>query len=330
MLPRSAKPIVFFLLVLLATSLSAWGQSWAGRARLQGSVKDESGKPIAGATVTFRPGTGQVDPKADGPKTLTTDKNGKWSILGLAGGPWGVLIQKDGYTDSQGQINAQEYSVGVPQPINIVLKAPSKEAVQQAQAQQQPSTGSLAKQAIEKGNALLADGKYADARASYEEGMSKLDDKSLHPAIYRAIADSYYKEGKPDPAIDTLKKALEIAPDDPDTLKLIVTLLAASNREAEAKTYMAKLPQGTQMDPAIGLNLGIKRFNEGKMDEALKEFNDVVAANPNLPDVYYYRAMVYLNKQQNAPAKADLQKLLELDPNNKFAKDAKDFLKELK
>ena len=40
--------------------------------------------------------------------------------------------------------------------------------------------------------------------------------------------------------------------------------------------------------------------------------------------------MVYLNKQQNAQAKADLNKLLELDPNSKFAKDAKDFLKELK
>ena len=121
-----------------------------------------------------------------------------------------------------------------------------------------------------------------------------------------------------------------MAPDDPDTLKLIVTLLASSNREAEAKTYMAKLPQGTQMDPAIGLNVGIKAFNEGKMDAALKEFNEVIAGNPSLADAYYYRAMVYLNKSQNPQAKADLQKLLELEPDSKFAKDAKEFLKELK
>ena len=31
---------------------------------------------------------------------------------------------------------------------------------------------------------------------------------------------------------------------------------------------------------------------------------------------------------KNAEAKADLQKLLELDPNSKYAKDAKEFLKE--
>ncbi|HEY0557130.1 MAG TPA: tetratricopeptide repeat protein [Thermoanaerobaculia bacterium] len=330
MLPRSAKLVVLLMVFLMAAGVPVWGQSWAGRGRLQGSVKDESGKPIQGATITLRKGTGGVDPKADGPKTIVTDKNGKWSILGLANGPWGILIQKEGLQDSEGQMNVEEFPIGPVQPINITLKAPSKAALQQAQQAEKQNPAGQAKAAIENGNALLAQGKYAESRAAYEEGMSKLEDKTLHPAIYRAIADSYFKEGKNDQAIATLKKALEVAPDDPDTLKLIVTLLAASNREAEAKTYMAKLPQGTQMDPAIGLNLGIKRFNEGKMDEALKEFNEVVAANPNLPDVYYYRAMVYLGKQQNPQAKADLQKLLELDPNSKFAKDAKDFLKELK
>jgi tetratricopeptide (TPR) repeat protein len=330
MLPRSAKLVVFLMVLLVVAGVPLWAQSWAGRGRLQGQIKDESGKPVQGATITLRKGTAQVDPKADGPKTITTDKNGKWSLLGLANGPWGILIQKQGYLDSEGQVNVEEFGVGVAQPINITLKAPTQQQVQQVQAQQKDSPAAQAKASLENANALLAQGKYAEARAAYQEGMGKLEDKSLHPAIYRAIADAYYKEGKTDQAIDTLKKSLELAPDDPDTLKLIVTLLASSNREAEAKTYMAKLPQGTQMDPAIGLNVGIKAFNEGKMDAAMKEFDEVIAANPSLADAYYYRAMVHLNKQQNPQAKADLQKLLELEPNSKFAKDAKEFLKELK
>lgn len=333
MLPRSAKPVVFLMVLLAAASVPVWGQAWVGQGRLQGQIRDEAGKPIQGATITLRKGTGRVDPKAEGPKPLTTDKNGKWAILGLVNGPWGILIQKEGYQDSEGQISVEEHPIGPVQPINITLKKPSQEqiqAAQAAQAQQGPSAGAQAKAAIEKGNALLADGKYDEARASYEEGMSKLDDKSLHPAIYRAIAAAYYKEGKTNEAIDSLKKALELAPNDPDTLQLMVNLLASAGREEEAKAYMAKLPQGAKIDPAIGLNVGIKAFNSGKMDEALKEFNDVIAANPSLADAYYYRAMVYLNKQQNAQAKADLNKLLELDPNSKFAKDAKDFLKELK
>ena len=328
MLPRSAKLVVFLMILLLVATVPVWGQAWAGKGRLQGQIKDESGKPVEGAVITLRKGNGQVDPKADGPKQITTDKNGKWSTLGLAGGDWGVLIEKPGFLPSEGQLKVNEFAIA--QPINITLKAPTQQQVQQVQAQQKDSPAALAKAALESANSLLAQGKYAEARASYEAGMSKLEDKALYPSIYRAIADSYYKEGKTDAAIDTLKKSLELAPDDPDTLKLIVTLLASSNREAEAKTYMAKLPQGTQMDPAIGLNVGIKAFNEGKMDAALKEFDEVIAGNPNLADAYYYRAMVYLGKSQNPQAKADLQKLLQLEPDSKFAKDAKEFLKELK
>jgi tetratricopeptide (TPR) repeat protein len=328
MLPRSAKRVVFLMILLVVAGVPVWAQSWAGRGRLQGQIKDESGKPVEGATITLRQGDKQVDPKADGPKTIATDKNGKWSVLGLAGGAWGILIEKPGYQPSEGQVKVNEFAIA--QPINKVLKVLSQQQVQQVQAQQKDSPAAQAKVALQNANALLAQNKYAEARAAYEEGMSKLEDKTLFPSIYRAIADSYYKEGKTDAAIDTLKKSLEVAPDDPDTLKLIVTLLASSNREAEAKTYMAKLPQGTQMDPAIGLNVGIKAFNEGKMDAALKEFNEVIAGNPSLADAYYYRAMVFLNKSQNPQAKADLQKLLELEPDSKFAKDAKDFLKELK
>jgi tetratricopeptide (TPR) repeat protein len=325
MLSRSAKLIALLVILLVVAGVPVWGQAWAGKGRLQGAVKDESGKPIQGVKITLRKGTDRVDPKTDGPAPITTDKNGKWSILGLAGGSWGILLEKEGYMPSEGQVPVNEYAVA--QPINIVLKVPPKEVIQQAQQQ---SAAGQAKAAIERGNALLNEGKFAEARASYQEGMAKLEDKSLHPAILRAIADTYYRDNKVDQAIDTLKQALAIAPDDVDTLRLIANLLVAANREAEAQTYIAKLPQGVTMDPNTILNVGIKAFNEGKMDQALAEFDRVVKENPNLADAYYYRALVYLNQGKNAPAKADLQKLLELDPNNKYAKDAKDMLKDLK
>jgi Tfp pilus assembly protein PilF len=119
-------------------------------------------------------------------------------------------------------------------------------------------------------------------------------------------------------------------PDDPVTLQLMVNLLVGANREAEAKTYMDKLPQGAKIDANSLLNIGIKSFNDGKMDQALAQFDRVVKENPELPDAYYYRALVYLNQDKKAEAKADLQKLLQLDPNNKYANDAKEFLKDLK
>jgi tetratricopeptide (TPR) repeat protein len=325
---RSAQPVLLLILFVVA-GVPAWGQSWAGKGRLQGQIKDEQGKPVEGVTIVLRQGTGQVDPKADGPKSVTTDKNGKWSMLGLAGGAWGVLIQKEGFMESQGQVTVNEYAIA--QPINITLKAPPKAVMQQAQ--QQNTQAIEAKAALERGNAMLQAGKYADARAAYEEGMGKLEEKdraALQPAIYLAIADSYSKEGKHDKAIEELKKSLAVDPNNVDTLKLIVSLLVSANREAEAKPYIARLPAGTTMDPSVRLNLGIKAYNEKKPEEALTQFNQVIAENPALPEVYYYRAMVYISQNKSAQAKADLKKLLELDPNSKFASDAKEFIKELK
>jgi tetratricopeptide (TPR) repeat protein len=325
---RSARPVLL-LTLFVAAGVPAWGQSWAGKGRLQGQIKDEQGKPIEGAAIVLRKGTGQVDPKSEGPKNAITDKNGKWSMLGLAGGAWGVLIQKEGYMESQGQVTVNEYAIA--QPINITLKAPPKAVMQEAQKQNTQAVE--AKSALERGNAMLQAGKYADARAAYEEGMSKLEEKdraALQPAIYLAIADSYSKEGKNDQAIEALKKSLEVDPNNVDTLKLMVSLLVSANREAEAKPYIARLPAGTTMDPAVRLNLGIKAYNEKKPDEALTQFNQVIEENPKLSEVYYYRAMVYISQNKSAQAKADLKKLLELDPNSKFASDAKEFIKELK
>jgi tetratricopeptide (TPR) repeat protein len=317
--------MVFLLVLAVTAGVPAWGQSWAGKGRLQGQVRDESGKPVEGARITLRIGSDQVDPKKDGPAAITTDKSGRWSILGLTSGAWGVLIEKEGYVPSEGRVQVNEFAVA--QPIVTTLKVVPKEAIQKAEQQ---SAAGQAKAAIERGNTLLAQGKYADARASYQEGMGKLEDKNLHPAILRAIADSYYKEGKTDQAIETLKQSLALAPDDPVTLQLLVNLLVGAGKESEAQTYMAKLPQGTKLDANTLLNLGIKSFNEGKMDQALEQFDRVVKENPGNADAYYYRALVYLNKNKNAEAKADLQKLLELDPNSKYAKDAKEFLKDLK
>jgi tetratricopeptide (TPR) repeat protein len=332
MLSRIAKTTVFLVaLSLTAASVPVWGQAWAGRGRLQGTVKDENGKPVQGAKITLRKGTDRVEPTADGPASITTDKNGKWSILGLAGGTWGILIEKEGYLLSEGQTPVNEF--GPAPPINVTLKPIPKEVIQKAQEE---SAAGKAKVAIERANGLLAEGKYAEARAAYQEGMAKLQeqketqDPAVLISIQRAIADTYFREKNVNQAVETLKQALTLAPDDPVTLQLLVNILVGAGRETEAQQYMAKLPQGTKVDANTLLNIGIQHFNDGKMDQALPQFDRVVRENPDLPDAYYYRALVYLNQGKNAEAKADLQKLLEIDPNNKYAKDAREFLKDLK
>ena len=345
------------LVCLASAPLSA--QAWAGRGRAQGSVKDEAGKPVAGATVTLRKGDGPVDAKAPGPAPLTTDAKGKWSLLGLGGGAWGVLIEKEGFLTSEGTIQVSEF--GPAPPTNVVLRVIPKEVIEEAQrkAAEESATGQ-AKTALERGNQLLnaarAGGqpdkaKLAEARAAYEEGMAKLaaaklddpDQEALiaetRVSVLRAIAGIDYELGETDKAVARLKDVLAAKPDDVEVTQLLISILVQAGREDEAKQYMAKLPAGAKMDANTVLNMGIKAFNEGNMDKAFEGFDRAVRENPERPDAYYYRALVLLNKTKNAEAKADLVKYLELCSTAQQAKleaecrnvsEAKEFLKELK
>ena len=324
---RQTKLFVFLVIAgLLASTVPLSAQAWAGRGRLQGEVRDEQGKPIEGARITLRNGTERVDPKAEGPKPITTNKNGKWSTLGLAQGAWGILIEKDGYMPSEGQVQVNEFAVA--QPINVTLKAPPKEVMQKAA---EASGNAKAKVAIEQGNALLAQNKFAEARAQYEQALSLLevDDPVLKSSIQRTVARTWFEEGKTDQAIDTLKRSLELKPDDVETLQLLSTLLISAGREKEAEAYVAKLPAGTKLDPNSLLNLGIKLYNEKDLDGALSKFDQVVKDNPNLATAYYYRGLTYLGLNKTAEAKADFQKLLELEPNHPNAEEVREYIKAL-
>ena len=317
------KNLVFpLLLLMLLAGLPAFAQEWAGRGRMHGEVKDEQGRPVEGAQVWLRRGDAAIDPNnpGEGPKPVTSNKNGKWSILGLAQGGWRVLILKEGFLPSEGNVKVAE-SGPPPQAINIVLKAMS---AAEAAAQQGPSVLDI----IEEGNQLLTQQKYAEARAAYEKALAQLDPEN-HPPILRGIARTWFQENQPDKAIQVLQQALQIKPDDAESLRLIINLLVAQGKEKEAQEYMAKLPQGQTVDPATLLNIGIKYYNEGKMPEALAEFDKVVTENPNLPDAYYYRGLAYLASGKTAEAKADFQKLLELDPKHANADEAREFLKSM-
>lgn len=325
------KQLFLYVLVLalFTAALPLSAQTWAGKGRLQGEIRDEQGKPLEGAKITLRKGTDRVDPKADGPKSITTNKHGKWSTLGLAGGPWGILIEKEGYMSSEGQVGVNEYAVA--QPLNITLKKPSQEVLQQAAKSAEPSGNAKAKAAFEQGNAALQAGRYADARTSFEQGLTLLEEKDpvVHVSVLRAIADTYNKENNTDQAIATLKRALEVTPDDAASLQIVATLLVNQGKEKEAEAYIARLPEGTKIDPNSMLNVGIKLYNDKDLNGALERFDRVVKENPTLANAYYYRGLTYLGLNKAAEAKADFQKALELEPGSPNADEIREYIKEL-
>jgi tetratricopeptide (TPR) repeat protein len=290
--------LVLATLAALATAAAApvFAQEWKGKGRLQGEVLDAEGKPVPGATVTLRIGAPPVDPAAAGPAALTTDKRGKWAILGLTGGAWAVLIEKDGFVRSEGQVKVNEFAPA--QPIRITLNPIPKQAQEQVGAN---AAGQEALAALEAGNAKLQAGQFAEARAEYEKAMASLEPAN-HPAVLRGIARTYYQEKKLDQAIASLQKAQEMKPDDAESRKLV------------ANIYVDK---------------GIEEYNATRLAEAAQQFSQAIENDATLADAFYYRGLALMGQSKNAEAKADFQKLLELDPNYPQAADVREFIQSL-
>src|SRR5256885_15152623 len=89
----------------LAVAASAIAQT----GRVGGTVKDETGQPLKGATIT-----------ADNPNaspssfTATTDDKGRFSIIGLKSGAWTFSAQAPGFAPESGKLNVS--TIGPPNP----------------------------------------------------------------------------------------------------------------------------------------------------------------------------------------------------------------------
>lgn len=308
-------------LLLAIAALPVQAQDWAGQGRAQGIVTDAEKKPVEGAQVTLR-----LD--GEGPKPVMTDKKGRWSFLGLTTGEWTVTIEKEGYNTAEGPIKIISGSVGPGETARTTL---NKATVAQPQQQQseQSKKGAEIRAALERGNAALMAQKYAEARAEYEAAIAQIEDPTIHVPILRSIASAYFGEGNADQAVATLEKALAIAPDDQESLRLISTVLINSGKEEQAAQYRSRIVGEFKVDAAILLNKGIEQYNKGDYEKAMTYFQQVVVENPSSADAYYYRGMTYLATGKNAEAKTDLQKVLEIDPNHAKAADIKEYIANL-
>jgi Tfp pilus assembly protein PilF len=336
--------LVLLLIVTLTLTPSLSAQDWVGRGRVSGTVEDEDGNRIEGATVQIWIG----DDPSRGPKEYVTKKNGRWAFLGITYGIWSVLVTAEGKMPSEGQIQVGSAT----KPVPVTLRDIPEELLYGERAAE-------AKKRLDEGNVLLQAGDPAGARAKYEEALVDLEEEH-HADILLAIAASYREEGDSANAMKSLQKALASSPDNPKVLlqvarahydagdidaaigglerllavepdnetalRVVSDMLVSKGRVDEAQAYLARLPEGTKLDPNALLNVGIDHYNAGEMDDAFERFDQVVRDYPEMATALYYRGLVYLGRGENDLAAADLKKFLEIEPDSEKASEAKEFL----
>ena len=108
--PRRLLTLTLFLTTVLSSALAAQGSV----GRVSGTIKDENGKPVAGATITA-----SNPDQAPNTFTASTDARGRFGILGLRPGSWMFVVAAPGFQTvrTSGDVETQRPN----SPLNIKL-----------------------------------------------------------------------------------------------------------------------------------------------------------------------------------------------------------------
>ena len=299
---------LFYVFIAAACATPVLAQDWKGMGRLFGKVTDPDGKPVVGASV-------KLDcPSRGGGTTIVTDKKGTWAFQGLAACSWNVDIKAEGFqVRSTTVVMSSEQSRMAPVDVRLEkLKGPPPELVE----------------ALKNGDAAFAAQQWPAARENYEKVASLRPD--LAPQLYPRLARIYAAEKNTEKALETLQKAIDADPANQQMKVVAANAAMDAGMTDKALEYMASIDdaQLTNGDGYFDIAVGFLRKSDAV--NAVTFFTKALAKDPKIVEAYYWRGIAYVQQQKMAEAKADMLKVLELEPQGANADKAKKALEQLK
>lgn len=155
-----------------------------------------------------------------------------------------------------------------------------------------------------------------------------------YTVAYYNLGNAYYQKGLYDQALSQWQKVLELDPKDEDAKKNIQVAQGLSSASQSPPTVQAlkshqeeRRPEATAPTPPPAssggaqeyFNMGIENLKTGKIDDAIKSLEKVVAMDPRFPNAYTELGRAYHKKNMVAKARAAYQRALALNPNDKKA-----------
>jgi len=290
---------------------------------VKGVVKDMQGQPVDGAKVVIEMSEGtsrRFETKSN--------KKGEFIQIGLPSGAYKVTAEKDKLTSNTADVRVR---IGASAEANLVLGAPGAAAA---------SKEAMAKNAELK--STLEAGIAASNAGNDDEAIAKF----THAAELKPdCADCFYNVGflhskkkEWDKAEAAYKKAVEIKPDYADAYNGLANLYNAQRKFDEAAAASSKAAElaGSKAGALAGgnadalFNQGVILWNAGKIPEAKKQFEAVIAANPNHAEAHYQLGMSLVNEGKLPEAAGEFETYLKLAPSGPNATQAKALVAQLK
>jgi tetratricopeptide (TPR) repeat protein len=327
--------IVLFITALALTfTIAAAAQTTA----VKGKCTDQTGAPIVGGTVEFTHlDSGRV-------MKIKTDKNGDYMSLGMSTGSYKITLFGP---DGKQLFFFSKVPVTLSVENNVfdfdLKKEAAKATAPGAMSEEQKKKLAEAQkenQKIGNLNAMLKQA--ADFRAAGQcdqaaELMTQASsiDATKHQ-IWNSLAESDNCAKKYPEAIAAYKKAIELNPTSGGYYNNMAGAMMKANMFDDA---IAAYTKAAEVDPPQAamyhFNEGAVLYNKGKMPEAAKAFDQVLALDPTKADAYYYKGAAMLGNatlgkdgKMEAPAGTAeaFNKYLELQPTGAHAGEAKAML----
>ena len=300
------KSLLIFCLVCVF-SINLWPFV---EGRIEGVVIDSEGNPLAKVTVTI------TSSKMSSRKfQVTTNKDGKYTQIGIWPGYYQVSFTKSGFAPQSHEVRV---SISESTRLDITLEKALEAAERSLSA---------ADKLFLKGSSFYDNENYGEAVSAYKEAI-KLN--STQWGYYFNLGLAYKKLEDREASIAAFQEALKLNPKSYSCYSELGEALAKNEDYGKAQSFYLKASELSPDDPDAFYNLGVVLTNLGNTEEAYNYFLKVVGIQDNYADAYYQIGTISIGKGLTEAAVKNLEKFLELAPDHPNAKIAQQLLEYLK
>jgi len=304
--------IIVIALFLITSTLYVNG-AVLGKMRVK--VVDSKGKPIKDVKITL-----QSMKVSTNIYNIKTKKNGVAVQNGLLNHQFAVTIEKEGYQTLKKVVKVR---AGLTESEEITMLS-NEEAVQKSIAND-PHAQAI--NAFNKAAEFINKKDFDSAMEPLKKAIS-LDD-GIHQAHFY-LGYVYYEQGKVEESLAPLLKSIELKPDYSAAFRILAAAYEKLGKKEESAKYTKMAQEVGGKTPVDAYNDGIRAFNNGETENAIKFFTECLELDEKYADAYYRLGLCYLNKADNENAIANLKKYIEMKPDGSEVETAKAIIDSLK
>jgi tetratricopeptide (TPR) repeat protein len=230
----------------------------------------------------------------------TSDKKGRWAILGFRKGSFSFTFTADGFVPQQ--FTTQVSGLGKNPAVNVVLEPMSMSAAFSGG----PASG-LLKEAVE----AYEQKNYTEAIAKYEQILVEF------PSLYQIrlnVGNCHRDMGDLDKALSEYQSVLEKEADHTGALVNMGDVMVRKGDLDQAVTYFEKAILNAPQDEVLPFNVAEIYFDRGNVEKAIEYYERSSQVKPDWPEPYLKVGYAYINLAQMDKAAEAFQKVLEVAP----------------